>query len=269
MTINHGLIGSKKGQGDNRFLVIFTYGEYAHADTRFFAFDSYEELQTSGAYNWFMLLYRWVSAVDQESLIEQECGVSPSSRLNLDDWDLSFPKTLEIRRSYRRQAGEPAKWIVDDKILHTPQEIMQLITKRNYTLPIYSKGEVQLAKDGGCKGPKIINDMVNFDLEGWLETPKKPKDMQSFMFTSAHNYQNVNLMNINNQDLNSIYILGNKAFNNKTIGLDLPGPIYDVKERYEDAYSHIGAVITANEIELKTGTSYDDTYSYSIIIKKI
>ena len=36
MTINHGLIGAKKGHGDNRFLLIHTFSEYAHLDTNYF-----------------------------------------------------------------------------------------------------------------------------------------------------------------------------------------------------------------------------------------
>jgi hypothetical protein len=264
MTINHGLIGAKKGHGDNRFLLIYTFSEYAHLETNYFPFNTYDELMDSGKYNWFHLLFEWVSAVDQESIIEEASGVVATNRLGIKDWDINFQKTLGIKREYDR---ENRKYKVVSKQEYTPQEVKKIFTKdRKYSLPLYNKQEIKDSLDSGCETPKIIMDMINFDLKKWLENPKTPENLQSYYVQNELS----NIMHLRNlvvSDLNSADFAAKRHGPKDVFKID--DPIYEGIEIYEDAYSDIRAHITNNEILLKTGTSYDETYAYSISIKKL
>lgn len=264
MTINHGLIGAKTGHGDNRFLLIYTFSEYALLETNYFPFNTYDELMDSGKYNWFHLLFEWFSAVDQEAMIEEVSGVVATSRLGIKNWDINFKKTIAIQREYDRANR---KYKVVTKKEYTPQDIKQLFTKeQRYSLPLYNKQEINKSLDDGCNTAKIIMDMINFDLKKWLENPKTPENLQSY-YMHGHNNEMMYLRNLVVDDLNSANFAAKKHGPKDVFNID--DPIYEGTQIYEDAYSDIRAHITNNEILLKTGTSYDETYAYSITIKKL
>tara|TARA_Y100000996_G_scaffold390430_1_gene351636 strand:+ start:10771 stop:11607 length:837 start_codon:yes stop_codon:yes gene_type:complete len=269
MTINHGLIGAKKGHGDNRFLLTWTFSEYSHVDTQFFAFDSYEELMTSGKYNWFNILWTWQSAVDQQSLINDATGLDPDGRLEMKDWDIAFPETLEIVKDYDRDRRE---WVLlkNEKAQFNVETFSN--NDRKISIPIYNADTVQEALDNDCNTPKMIMDMVNFDFKKWLETPKMPKKMKSIYTITRGNQRHYNMWSLRYLDMNSAYTYLNKTKIEdikKTAPEWIEEPLYDEREDYEEAYTNIQVCITNNEILLKTGTSYDDTYAYNITIKKL
>ena len=267
MTINHGLIGAKKGHGDNRFLVTWTFSEYSHVDTQFFTFDSYEELMASGKFNWFNLLWTWQYAVDQPSLIQDATGLNPDGRLEMKDWNITFPETLEITKEYDR---DRRRWIIlkQENKQFNPDTFTY--NNRQLSIPLYNEDTVQQALVDNCKTPKMIMDMVNFDLKTWLETPKTPRNMKSIYNNT--NQQRVHIWSLKLLDMNSAYTYLNKQQVNDIKEINpkwITEPLYDEREDYEDAYSNIQVCITNNEILLKTGTSYDETYAYNIIIKKL
>tara|TARA_A100001391_G_scaffold198031_1_gene179142 strand:- start:984 stop:1814 length:831 start_codon:yes stop_codon:yes gene_type:complete len=267
MTINHGLIGAKKGHGDNRFLLTWTFSEYSHVDTQFFTFDSYEELMASGKYNWFNLLWTWQSAVDQQSLIQDAVGINPDRRLEMKDWNITFPETLEITKEYDR---DRRRWVILKKENKQFNPDTFAYNNRQLSIPLYNADTVQQALDNNCKTPKMIMDMVNFDLKTWLETPKTPRNMKS-IYTST-NQRAYNLWSLKHLDMNSAYTYLNSQHVNDIKEIKpkwITEPLYDEREDYEEAYSNIQVCITNNEILLKTGTSYDDTYAYNITIKKL
>lgn len=267
MTINHGLIGAKKGHGDNRFLLTWTFSEYSHVDTQFFTFDSYEELMASGKYNWFNLLWTWQSAVDQQSLIQDAVGINPDRRLEMKDWNIRFPETLEITKEYDR---DRRRWVILKKENKQFNPDTFAYNNRQLSIPLYNADTVQQALDNNCKTPKMIMDMVNFDLKTWLETPKTPRNMKS-IYTST-NQRAYNLWSLKHLDMNSAYTYLNSQHVNDIKEIKpkwITEPLYDEREDYEEAYSNIQVCITNNEILLKTGTSYDDTYAYNITIKKL
>ncbi len=267
MTINHGLIGAKKGHGDNRFLLTWTFSEYSHVDTQFFTFDSYEELMASGKYNWFNLLWTWQSAVDQQSLIQDMVGINPDRRLEMKDWNIRFPETLEITKEYDR---DRRRWVILKKENKQFNPDTFAYNNRQLSIPLYNADTVQQALDNNCKTPKMIMDMVNFDLKTWLETPKTPRNMKS-IYTST-NQRAYNLWSLKHLDMNSAYTYLNSQHVNDIKEIKpkwITEPLYDEREDYEEAYSNIQVCITNNEILLKTGTSYDDTYAYNITIKKL
>lgn len=267
MTINHGLIGAKGGHGDNRFLLTWTFSEFSEVDTQFFTFNSYEELMASGKYNWFNLLWTWQSAVDQQSLIKDVTGIDPDRRLEMKDWNITFPETLEITKEYDR---DRRKWILlkNENKQYNPDTFAY--NNRQLSIPLYNADTVQQALDNNCKTPKMIMDMVNFDLKKWLETPKKPRNFKS-IYTSS-NQTAYNLWRLNHLDMNSAYTYLNsqQVYDIRSIKPKwITEPLYDVREDYEDVYSNIQVCITNNEILLKTGTSYDETYAYNFTIKKL
>ena len=267
MTINHGLIGAKKGHGDNRFLLTWTFSEYSHVDTQFFTFDSYEELMASGKYNWFTLLWTWQSAVDQQTLIQETTGIDPDRRLEMKDWNITFPETLEITKEYDR---DRRRWVIlkQENKQFNPDTFAY--NNRQLSIPLYNADTVQQALDAECKTPKMIMDMVNFDLKKWLETPKMPRNIKS-IYTNS-NQRVYNFWSLKHLDMNSAYTYLNpqQVRDIKEIKPEwITEPLYDEREDYEEAYSNIQVCITNNEILLKTGTSYDDTFAYNIIIKKL
>ena len=267
MTINHGLIGAKRGHGDNRFLVTWTFSEYSHVDTQFFTFNSYEELMASGKYNWFNLLWTWQSAVDQQSLIHDAVGIDPDRRLEMKDWNIIFPETLEITKEYDR---DRRRWVILKKGNKQFNPDTFAYNNRQLSIPLYNADTVQQALDNNCKTPKMIMDMVNFDLKTWLETPKMPRNMKS-IYTNT-NQRHYNLWGLKHLDMNSAYTYLNKSQVNDIKEIKpkwITEPLYDEREDYEEAYSNIQVCITNNEILLKTGTSYDDTFAYNITIKKL
>ena len=269
MTINHGLIGAKKGHGDNRFLLTWTFSEYSHVDTQFFTFDSYEELMASGKYNWFNLLWTWQSAVDQQSLIQDAVGINPDRRLEMKDWNITFPETLEITKEYDR---DRRRWVILKKGNKQFNQDTFAYNNRQLSIPLYNADTVQQALDNNCKTPKMIMDMVNFDLKTWLETPKMPRNMKSIYTNSYGNQRAYNLWSLKHLDMNSAYTYLNSQHVNDIKEIKpkwITEPLYDEREDYEEAYSNIQVCITNNEILLKTGTSYDDTYAYNITIKKL
>ena len=267
MTINHGLIGAKKGHGDNRFLLTWTFSEYSHVDTQFFTFDSYEELMASGKYNWFTLLWTWQSAVDQQTLIHEAAGIDPDRRLEMKDWNITFPETLEITKEYDR---DRRRWVILKKGNKQFNPDIFAYNNRQISIPLYNPDTVQQALDAQCKTPKMIMDMVNFDLKKWLETPKMPRNIKS-IYTNS-NQRVYNFWSLKHLDMNSAYTYLNpqQVRDIKEIKPEwITEPLYDEREDYEEAYSNIQVCITNNEILLKTGTSYDDTYAYNITIKKL
>ena len=267
MTINHGLIGAKKGHGDNRFLITWTFSEYSHVDTQFFTFDSYEELMASGKYNWFNLVWTWQSAVDQQSLIQDATGIDPDRRLEMKDWNIIFPETLEITKEYDR---DRRRWVILKKENKQFNPDTFAFNNRQISIPLYNADTVQQALDNNCKTPKMIMDMVNFDLKKWLETPKMPRNMKS-IYTNT-NQRHYNLWSLKQLDMNSAYTYLNSSQVNDIKEIKpkwITEPLYDEREDYEEAYSNIQVCITNNEILLKTGTSYDDTFAYNITIKKL
>jgi len=215
-------------------------------------------------------LYSWISACDQVSLIQDEGDVNPSKRLYMKDWNISFPETLVIDKQYDRDRGQ---WVVlkNDYSDSIGLKITDNMTGNQPSIPLYDKESIQTALDNGCKTPQMIMQMVNFDIQKWLETPKSPANMKSLIIgTNQRGYSlwqlryddfNSTHTNIRNQVIKDVEKATSESF--------AEIPIYMDRVDYEEAYSNIQVCITNNELSLKTGTSYDDTYAYNFVIKKL